>query len=625
MRQMNYVLFLLILVLSVQPSVSQSSKIEKSNNTKNIKGETFYIHTAKRGQELEDISEAYEVPERLIAFYNTDVFVNRSPVGLKLKIPKEWDSNQTYFYHEKKRNQSFYYISKKYNIPLDKLFDLNPGLRDDNSEKKRIKIPVEKTVQGDQTRDTLYYYEVRNDKESLYDIAKKFKVSLNKLIDANQGTMWYVDKGDSLAIPKSKTEIEKLSGDSMTVANERESRKSVCDYEYSGEKFRIALLFPFHKERNSLSDSAFVAKKKINLHSNTENFLQYYQGILMAVDSMRKQGLSVNFYSYDTQNSESRVKEILNRPALKTMDLIVGPAYTKNFKIAAEFAKKYKIPAISPLSRKTEYLDKNRYAIKVKPDRDALIANMAGYMTKYWKSNYLVIHNNAMPERMRLKVLRDKMIDEFMKNRRIDDIAYNELNINDAGVKSIEPALKKEKDNIVIIPSTNETFVTNVINQLHVLFEDYNIVVYGMDEWQEFRGANLEYFHELQVHICDFLSIDYKKSHVKHFIKRFRKICHAEPKPLSYEAFDMMYYVLKTMKKYGPNVHRCLPNADFDYNKVTDFKFSPIDSVSGLENNGCSLIRYNRDFSTSRVDESKRFDYFKFRPDTFNLDTDKEE
>ena len=45
--------------------------------------------------------------------------------------------------------------------------------------------------------------------------------------------------------------------------------------------------------------------------------LEYYEGFLMAVDSLKEKGVSIDLYSYDTHNNTSSIKNILDRSELK--------------------------------------------------------------------------------------------------------------------------------------------------------------------------------------------------------------------------------------------------------------------------------------------------------------------
>lgn len=57
----------------------------------------------------------------------------------------------------------------------------------------------------------------------------------------------------------------------------------------------------------------------------------------MAVDSLKRQGASINVYAYDSEESESTVRRILSDPILKEMDLIIAPENDSHIKLIADF------------------------------------------------------------------------------------------------------------------------------------------------------------------------------------------------------------------------------------------------------------------------------------------------
>lgn len=68
--------------------------------------------------------------------------------------------------------------------------------------------------------------------------------------------------------------------------------------------------------------------------------VEYYEGFLMAVDSLKRQGVSVNLYTYDTKGKSDVTQSILAKEEMKNMDIIFGPAHAANVKTLAEFAEK---------------------------------------------------------------------------------------------------------------------------------------------------------------------------------------------------------------------------------------------------------------------------------------------
>ena len=85
--------------------------------------------------------------------------------------------------------------------------------------------------------------------------------------------------------------------------------------------------------------------------------LEFMQGINLAFDSVNKIGMNINVHVLDTRNDSAKVVEIIKSKVLDTMDLIIGPIYSRNMDLVS---KKYgsdrnKI-LVSPLSKSSEFL-----------------------------------------------------------------------------------------------------------------------------------------------------------------------------------------------------------------------------------------------------------------------------
>ena len=62
-------------------------------------------------------------------------------------------------------------------------------------------------------------------------------------------------------------------------------------------------------------------------------FVQFYEASLLAIDSLRKQGMDVKLYVYDSDGDEGidKTRAIFQKKELADMDLIIGPFYAKMF------------------------------------------------------------------------------------------------------------------------------------------------------------------------------------------------------------------------------------------------------------------------------------------------------
>ena len=138
--------------------------------------------------------------------------------------------------------------------------------------------------------------------------------------------------------------------------------------------FLCALTIFFYMRKKKVS--SLVIEKKVTI-AKEEGLSGFYQGFMLAVDSLKQQGLSINLHVFDTQNDTARIKEILNFPEFENNDLIIGPMYNHEVKLVSEYSKENQIKMISPLSDNLNLVNENPYLFQVKPSYNSQIDEFA--------------------------------------------------------------------------------------------------------------------------------------------------------------------------------------------------------------------------------------------------------
>lgn len=88
------------------------------------------------------------------------------------------------------------------------------------------------------------------------------------------------------------------------------------------------------------------------LDTRSTLYTEFHQGFLLAADSMKRAGMSLNIYAIDTRGNHQYVKSQLDLLADKDLDLIIGPVEDDDISSVAQFAKKHDINMVNPFSRK---------------------------------------------------------------------------------------------------------------------------------------------------------------------------------------------------------------------------------------------------------------------------------
>jgi len=332
--------------------------------------------------------------------------------------------------------------------------------------------------------------------------------------------------------------------------------------------------------------------------------LRFYQGVLMAVDTLKKQGVSIDLHVYDTEKSTEKVRQILNRQEFENMDLVIGPVYNNTFNLAADYALQRHIPIVSPLSAKNSKLKTNPFVLQLNTTLPSLCRKMAEYVTQRDTNiNLVVVHQTRYKHLNEYKLVSDLERELFEKGRYWvnENIYYKKLSFEEYGLYGIEHSLSDSCENIILLPSTSQPVVDNIVTQLNVLSDRYQIRLMGFPVWQRYNSMDPVNFFNLNTTVLSPYYIDYQAKNVGRFVSSFRENFSAEPNDFSFRGYDLCLFFSQAIRQYGKFF---LDHLDFvkpDLLQST-FHFQRVGNFGGFENQGFHLINFGRDY---RINHSK--------------------
>ena len=602
-----------IFVISISNVYSQSA-IKISTEKVLINGAKFYIHTIKQGETLYSISKAYSVTSQELKKYNTDLSSNLK-LGATLKIPivenlstnsKKSKSIQvtknveiqdttynSYIYHVISKGETMYSLTKKYSIDKEELISLNPNLEKGFNVGFEIKIPRITnnniiTNAFKNSRDTVnFIYHKIQLSETLYSLSKKYFVKERKIKKTNKGVDFNnLTLGQLIKITRNSKNQEVQNtitqqvdtsiyeADTLQVTADSLIKTSCDSFIYENTRvFNIALLLPIYSEENA---KYAWKRKKSNFNDaiipKSEKFIDFYQGVLLAIDSLKKQKMNINLHFFDTNKDTNIVNSILEKSEMKTMDLIIGPVFTSNLRIVSNFAKENNIMLISPLSQNNVFTKQNPFFIQANPSENTQLHDFIRFVHAQDKKNIIFIHDNTARELSLISEFKT-LNKQYLAKNNLDSISIQTFNAQEIKYKEIMKNLISESENIFIIPSRKRAFVYNVLTHINTMVSQDSVIVFGSKSWLNFSNIEPDYLHRVKFHYITPYLVDTSRNEVKQFIKKYRKTFYDEPSEYSYQAFDLFVYFSEILKKYGNNFSECLINNQIPDTKCLQSKF----------------------------------------------------
>src|SRR6056297_3630069 len=349
-RALLMVLAWVLLPLHAQEPV----EIERTDNKVIIEGKVYYVHVVKPGQTLYSISRAYNVSEEELTIENPGI-TPELRIGQVLKIPampvseKKVDTRKSegeVNTHRIRRGETVYSIAKRYETTVEELLQVNPGVDiDDLQIGEEIRIPQPRKKKNEQSfnEEGFLYHRVKR-KETLYSISRYYGVTEEEIQEVNKQLRWGGPRaGQTLRIPKPETTTDNMfvrdtiPPDTLEPVTVDTLDREPYTYDelrgrfrFRDETYRVAYLVPFDYEEHEPLDSLLkgvkspVRRERIRedyamriRKPETVGFLECMEGSLLAVDSVKRDGMNLEVSFFDTRRSMHHMRQILGKPEMR--------------------------------------------------------------------------------------------------------------------------------------------------------------------------------------------------------------------------------------------------------------------------------------------------------------------
>lgn len=598
----------LILLFSISLSLAaQDVKKDVLPEIVSIDGAKFYLHPIVKGNTLYSISKSYGITVDELKIANSNKW-QELRIGDTLRVPlkaievlkeDQEQSDGNFLLHEVQKSNTLYSIAKEYNLEINEIIAANPEVETDGLKKgMKLKIPIAK-LKSEPSLDEYIEPSTASPfithrimpKETLYSLSKTYSISIDSILKVNNGLQEGLKVNQLITIP-----ILKEYQDSIEVNVKFDSAAIKPDYV-------VSLLLPFYLAEMQLAEDTTpnVSQRLYKqLYNKAQYGIDFYQGFKYAADSLKKEGLRLELRVFDTANDTSKVRKLIRDSSLAASDLIIGPLFYDEFVIAADFAKRKGIHIVSPVKQSNRILLGNSQVSKVISSDPVLFERLGTYLADSLSTHNLVfVYPDHIKERTQATLLKKSYFKqlETVKDTNVLRIP-KEVVWDPKNYSLFKNKLDSSKRNIIIAPSDDQAFVTRLMTQLNQE-DDYSITLIGTEEWKSYDNIEVDYLHNLDVHLVVSDFIDYNSKSVKDFEREYMKRCEMPPSKFSVLGYDVGMYYLKLMNEYGLNFELMLLGYQ-DEILSRKFEFFKTGIESGYENHSVYIIRY-RDFQIQKV------------------------
>ena len=572
----------------------------------------FVLHQVVKGETSYGIAKKYNIDLNVFFEFNTSASksLNR---GEYVKIPILVKSNTSLLSSDSLSNQhvvvsgeTLWSIAKKYGVEVDliktynQLEDINlsidqiiliPNIPADtaNVVKPLVKHPPHPLLNS---CDTIVIHKVRR-KETLYGIANLYDVSLNSILKNNPDLEEKgLQKGMSIKIIY---RLKDCNLDSIQISQDTigllESSVFISD------KLNISLLLPFmFKDADSLMANG-LDPSVCNLNSKTINSIDLYNGVLIALNELKKKGYQIDLNVFDTHYDTTVTKQILNDSTFKKSNLIIGPVFSTNIKKVRDFSRSYSVPMITPFDIPNQALFMYPDLFKYFPSKVTQSAKIGSYL-KQVKSDYniiLISNGDDKKSYTYAKVIAENYADTIVINDTItamDTLSYLRLYRGES-TSSIRDEVDAKKENLFVVAASDIPFLTFIFNDLLELsnsekFFRTKFSILGFQELFDMNSIDIKYKNNFRLKFSSKGRIDYSEKKTINFVEKYQDKFKMSPQENAFLGYDLLISMISNLYPVDREVVKIPFQGHYNY---CDFK--QIGSNNGFENKVVKLFEYS--------------------------------
>ena len=575
-------------------------------------------HTVTQGQTLYSISKMYNTTVDEIIKFNPGCAEVLS-IGQKLIIPsnsaQEKKSART---HTIKSGETLYRLSKMYDITTEELCAANPGLSINNFRAGEvIVIPIKESEEAKASEKVQATQPVLDEKEpviatthkvkrkeSIESICEEYGITPQELIKANPVLKEKKLKRKMvLNIPAPSRKTEPAQHETI-IQQKEEFVETISKGINNDKELNVAVVLSF------LLDS-YAPKEQSRM-------VEYYQGFLMAVEQLKREGYSFTINTYDAGHKEKSLDSLLKSSAFEDVEMIFGASYPKHCKELAKFAKEREIPLVIPFSSKKDEAVGNPTVYVANGIQSFILPEISSAFVKTFPNANVVFVEDTV------KSNKKEFINSLTAELAKDSIPYTTLPMslitNEDSVLATMASVYREDKEMIFIPTSSSATTLNTLlpSLLHARgIDSLNVAkfkLFGYPEWQIHAKDTRELMYEVDTYFYATFYSHYSLPRVAEFQEDFirwynRDIQNIYPR-YGMLGYDTGYFFLLAASLYGNAMHENISQVPFAPVQ-SDFKLERISEKDGFINKKFFFIHFCPEYYIDKMD----FDQERFQED----------
>jgi len=422
----------------------------------------------------------------------------------------------------------------------------------------------------------LISHEVVKD-DTFYNLSKKYNKTEDQLLLMNPELKDGLKLGMVIIVGREKTEKEEESVVRF--------KDTITD-----KQLNIVLMLPY--KLNDFYDYEDEFDNKNRLLNLVTDF---HSGVMIAIDSLRGQGMRIQLDVFDTENKASKIKVISEDYDFSEVDAVIGPLFMKNAKqLSDEFSG---TTIISPIHSKKQASISEDNLVKVAPNKGLVEPRVIDHLVEMYSGEKIILIGDSSPESTsKISRLKKRLAGLDSLDITVIKPEYGYI----AKERFIEVIDTIQKKNWVVLLSNDNIVTSDVVNNLGVMpYEDRDIQLFAYNKGVNFEGVSSNRLARLKFTYPSTEFFDASSVEARSFSKIYKDSNFVRPTVFATRGFDVTYDTLMRLANaddFEEGAEKGVSErvyTKFDYDKRW---------FGSVENKGVFLLQYQENLELISLD-----------------------
>lgn len=332
---------------------------------------------------------------------------------------------------------------------------------------------------------------------------------------------------------------------------------------------RAALFVSLYLDSSFDKTGNYVFKN--SFPKNAAAGLEFYEGASLAIDSINTKGTSVILETFDIKSKNGSLTNLLEKKKFDSIDLIIGQLEGFEYLQIAKISKDKNIPLINATYPNDGGIRASPTVFLANPKINSHIQVIFNQIEKKWPEGNIIWckRGNSYDEKV------ESIFKDFNGTSNNATFKYKTLILNELFSKAdLAAMVDSTKNNVIIAGSLDEDFCKKLITAVSSLEKKNKTQVIGMPSWESYKEIQHKNYAEIPIFYTSSFHIPVGHNWATTFDNQFKNAIGIKSTITAYKAYELTFYFIKLMLKYGQITMFNLDDPQFKL--LTDFDFRPV-------------------------------------------------